>query len=70
MRFKRVVVPGDTLDLMVEVTMARAAVGRGTVSATVGGDVACRGQLMFAMTDAAETASGRARLSPGAEEGQ
>ena len=69
-RFKRVVVPGATLDLMVEVTMARAAVGRGTVRATVGGDVACRGQLMFAMTDAAETASGRARLSPGAEEGQ
>jgi 3-hydroxyacyl-[acyl-carrier-protein] dehydratase len=69
-RFKRVVVPGDTLDLMVEVTMARAAVGRGKVSATVGGDMACRGELMFAMTDAGETASGRARLSPGAEEGQ
>jgi len=69
-RFKRVVVPGDTLDLMVEVTMARAAVGRGKVSATVGGDMACRGELMFAMTDAGETASGRARLSPGAGEGQ
>jgi 3-hydroxyacyl-[acyl-carrier-protein] dehydratase len=69
-RFKRVVVPGDTLDLMVEVTMARAAVGRGKVSATVGGDMACRGELMFAMTDAAEAASGRARLSSGAEEGQ
>ena len=67
-RFKRVVVPGDTLDLKVEVTMARSAVGRGTVSATVAGDVACRGELMFAMTDADETAAGRARLSPGAEE--
>ncbi len=31
-RFKRVVVPGDTLDLKVEVTMARSAVGRGKVS--------------------------------------
>ena len=69
-RFKRVVVPGDTLDLMVEVTMARAAVGRGKVSATVAGDMACRGELMFALTDAAETASGRARLSPGAKEDQ
>ena len=65
-RFKRVVVPGDTLDLKVEVTMARSAVGRGKVSATVAGDTACRGELMFALTDAAETASGRARLSPGA----
>ncbi len=66
MRFKRVVVPGDTLDLKVEVTMARSAVGRGKVSATVAGDTACRGELMFAMADAAETASGQARLSPGA----
>ena len=67
-RFKRVVVPGDTLDLKVEVTMARSAVGRGKVSATVGGETACRGELMFALTDAQETASGQARLSPGAGE--
>ena len=65
-RFKRVVVPGDTLDLKVEVSMARGAVGRGKVSATVGGDLACRGELMFAMVDPAETAAGHARLSPGA----
>jgi len=65
-RFKRVVLPGDTLDLRVEVTMARSAVGRGKVSATVGGETACRGELMFALTDAQETASGQARLSPGA----
>ena len=68
-RFKRVVVPGDTLDLKVEVTMARSSVGRGKVVATVGGDMACRGELMFALTDAAETAAGQARLSPGAGEG-
>jgi len=67
-RFKRVVAPGDTLDLKVEVTMARSAVGRGKVSAAVAGDLACRGELMFAMTDADETAAGRARLSPGAGE--
>jgi 3-hydroxyacyl-[acyl-carrier-protein] dehydratase len=68
-RFKRVVVPGDTLDLKVEVTMARSAVGRGKVVATVGGDMACRGELMFALADAAEAAAGQARLSAGAEEG-
>jgi 3-hydroxyacyl-[acyl-carrier-protein] dehydratase len=67
-RFKRVVVPGDTLDLRVEVTMARSAVGRGKVSATVQGETACRGELMFAMADAGETAAGHARLSPGAGE--
>jgi 3-hydroxyacyl-[acyl-carrier-protein] dehydratase len=65
-RFKRVVRPGDTLDLEVEVTMARAAVGRGKVLATVGGEMACRGELMFALTDAAEVAGGEAKLSPGA----
>jgi 3-hydroxyacyl-[acyl-carrier-protein] dehydratase len=63
-RFKRVVVPGDVLDLKVEVRMARSAVGRGKAVATVGGDLACRGELMFAMTDAAEVAAGAARLSP------
>ena len=67
-RFKRVVQPGDTLDLRVEVTMARSAVGRGKVIATVEGDPACRGELMFALADAAETAAGQARLSPGAGE--
>jgi len=67
-RFKRVVVPGDTLDLTVEVTMARGAVGRGKVVASVSGDMACRGELMFAMADAAETAAGQARLSPAAGE--
>ena len=68
-RFKRVVLPGDTLDLKVEVVMARSSVGRGRVSATVEGETACRGELMFALTDAAETAAGHARLSPGAGEG-
>jgi 3-hydroxyacyl-[acyl-carrier-protein] dehydratase len=64
-RFKRVVKPGDTIDLKVELTMARSAVGRGKGVATVGGDLACRGELMFAMTDAGEVAGGAARLSPG-----
>lgn len=65
-RFKRVVKPGDVLDLKVEVTMARSAIGRGTAVATVGGELACRGELMFALTDAAAVAGGAASLSPGA----
>jgi len=64
-RFKRVVHPGDVLDLKVEVTMARGAVGRGKVVASVAGDMACRGELMFAMTDAAAVAAGDAKLDPG-----
>jgi len=65
-RFKRVVQPGDVLDLKVGVEMARGAVGRGKAVATVGGDLACRGELMFALTDADAVAGGGARLSPGA----
>jgi 3-hydroxyacyl-[acyl-carrier-protein] dehydratase len=57
--------PGDVLDLKVEVTMARGAVGRGKVVASVAGDMACRGELMFAMTDAAAVAAGDAKLDPG-----
>jgi len=64
-RFKRVVRPGDVLDLAVGVEMARGAVGRGKAVATVGGDLACRGELMFALTDADAVADGGARLSPG-----
>jgi hypothetical protein len=44
--------------------MARSAVGRGKAVATVGGDLACRGELMFAMADAGDTAAGQAKLSP------
>jgi 3-hydroxyacyl-[acyl-carrier-protein] dehydratase len=58
-RFKRVVRPGDTLDLTVEVLAMRAGVGRGAVLATVGGQMACRGELMFALADAAEAAGGQ-----------
>ena len=52
LRFRRVVRPGDTLQLEVEVMTMRAGVGRGVVRATVDGDVACRGELTFALADA------------------
>lgn len=53
-RFKRVVHPGDTLDLRVEVIMARSSVGKAKILATVQGDLVCRGEVMFALVDAQE----------------
>lgn len=52
-RFKRQVVPGDTLRLEVALGKLRRGVGLGTASATVDGQLACRGQLMFAIGNAA-----------------
>jgi len=48
-RFKRQVVPGDTLVMEVTVTKARASIGFGEATARVGGAVACSGTLMFAI---------------------
>jgi 3-hydroxyacyl-[acyl-carrier-protein] dehydratase len=51
-RFKRQVKPGDTLRLEVEVGKVRRSIGTGTATATVDGDVAAQGELMFAIVDA------------------
>ncbi|ACZ39145.1 3-hydroxyacyl-ACP dehydratase FabZ [Sphaerobacter thermophilus] len=51
-RFKRQVVPGDTLRLEVEMGKMRRGVGTGTAVATVDGELAARGELMFAVVDA------------------
>ena len=56
-RFKRVVAPGDTLDLFVEVTAARAVAGKARVEARVEGEVACRGELMMVLIDARQAAA-------------
>ncbi len=48
-RFKRVVRPGETLTLECEVQALRGRVGRGTARATVGGELAVRGVLTFAV---------------------
>jgi 3-hydroxyacyl-[acyl-carrier-protein] dehydratase len=61
-RFKRVVKPGDTLRLEAEITTFRGPIGKATVKATVDGDLACRGELMFAIVDAAAIAAGEAKL--------
>ena len=51
-RFKRVVRPGDTLTLECEIETVRGPVGRGRARATVDGQLAVRGTLMFAVGDA------------------
>ena len=48
-RFKRIVRPGDVLDLVCDVEAVRGAVGRGKVKATVEGELAVRGTLTFAV---------------------
>ena len=48
-RFKRIVRPGEVLDLSCEVEAVRGPVGRGKVRATVGGELAVRGTLTFAV---------------------
>ena len=50
-RFKRIVRPGDVLDLVCEVESVRGPVGRGKVRASVGSELAVRGTLMFAIGD-------------------
>ena len=47
-RFKRLVGPGDELNLSCEVEKARGPIGRGRVVARVGGELAVRGTLTFA----------------------
>jgi 3-hydroxyacyl-[acyl-carrier-protein] dehydratase len=49
-RFKRIVRPGDVLDLECEVEAVRGPVGKGKVRASVGGELAVRGTLTFAVT--------------------
>jgi 3-hydroxyacyl-[acyl-carrier-protein] dehydratase len=48
-RFKRQVVPGDTLTMHVEITKSRGQIGFGTAKAYVGEQLACAGELMFAI---------------------
>ena len=59
-RFKRVVEPGDVLELRCELDRVRGPVGRGKAEARVGGKLACRALLTFAV----ETRSVRPRSGP------
>ncbi len=51
-RFKRVVVPGDTLRLEVVMEKLGLRFGRGRAVATVNGEVACQGLLSFVIPPA------------------
>lgn len=48
-RFKRQVKPGDIIRLEVELGQVRRNIGSGSGVATVDGELACRGEFMFAL---------------------
>ena len=48
-RFKRKVIPGDVLEMTCTLTKRRGPVGIGSCEATVGGEVACTAELIFAV---------------------
>jgi 3-hydroxyacyl-[acyl-carrier-protein] dehydratase len=50
-RFKRLVTPGDVLELTCDLERVRGPIGRGKATATVDGDLAVRGTLTFALTE-------------------
>lgn len=49
LRFKRQVVPGDVLRLETEIIQVRGPVAKATGLATVNGEIACRGEMTFAL---------------------
>lgn len=49
LRFRRPVVPGDTLRLEVQLLDRRSRIGRGSARALVDGQVVAEGELMFAI---------------------
>jgi 3-hydroxyacyl-[acyl-carrier-protein] dehydratase len=55
-RFKRIVEPGDELELTCELERVRGPIGRGRATAAVGGELAARGTLTFAVSDLEVTA--------------
>ena len=51
-RFRRQVLPGDTLELEVELDHLGSSAGRGHGTARVGGQVACQASMLFVIVDA------------------
>jgi 3-hydroxyacyl-[acyl-carrier-protein] dehydratase len=51
-RFRRQVVPGDTLELSVELDQLGASAGKGHGTASVGGKVACQASMLFVIVTA------------------
>ncbi|MCL5981897.1 MAG: 3-hydroxyacyl-ACP dehydratase FabZ [Firmicutes bacterium] len=54
LRFRRQVLPGDTLLLKMEIMKTRGPIGKGRGTASVGGKMAATGELMFALVDKVE----------------
>ncbi len=50
-KFRRQVIPGDRLDLRVELTRLSGRAGKGTGIASVDGETACQAELMFVIAD-------------------
>lgn len=48
-RFKRKVIPGDTLNMEVEITRLRGSIGIGQGKAFVDDELACEGEFLFAI---------------------
>lgn len=53
-RFKRLVVPGDVLTLEVEMVRMRRNIGKAKGTASVGGELACKATLTFAIAEREE----------------
>lgn len=53
-RFRRQVIPGDTLRMEVELTRLKGRAGRGKGAATVHGERVCEAELMFAFAERVE----------------
>ncbi len=51
-RFRRQVIPGDTLDMSIALTKMSARAGKGSGLATVGGEIACQCEVFFVIVDA------------------
>lgn len=51
-RFRRRVVPGETLDLTLELDQLGSIAGRGTGTAAVNGEIACQATMMFVIAPA------------------
>lgn len=51
-KFKRQVIPGETLSLAVELTRLGSRAGKGRGVATVNGEIACEAELTFVIVDA------------------
>ena len=49
LRFKKIVVPGDTLKLEVKIIKQKGPIGVGEAIATVDGKIAAKGELTFAL---------------------